>query len=220
MQHWVIGIKEIFEPVLILTLAWAIGTALNDLRTAHFIVGVLRGSLDPRIMSTLVFITSCVISFVTGTSWGTMAILFPLAIPLATALQPGSEAAIVDTVASILTGAIFGDQCSPISGTSVMSALASKCPLSAHVTTQLPYALVVALVSIIFGYLPVGFRLYSAGVAIPAGSAALFIIIYLFGSKVELDEGEVEETTMERIRGVFRHIGYYLSRAKVAIFKK
>ncbi|KAI8058373.1 Na+/H+ antiporter family-domain-containing protein [Syncephalis plumigaleata] len=216
LQHWVI----VFEPVLILTLAWAIGTALNDLRTAHFIVGVLRGSLDPRVMPTLVFITSCVISFVTGTSWGTMAILFPLAIPLASALQPGSEAAIVDTVASILTGAIFGDQCSPISGTSVMSALSSKCPLPAHVTTQLPYALIVAVVSIVFGYLPVGFRLYPAGVAIPVASAVLFVIIYLFGSKVELDEGEEEETIMDRIRGVFRGIGYYFSRVKAAIFKK
>ncbi|KAI9594519.1 Na+/H+ antiporter family-domain-containing protein [Syncephalis fuscata] len=205
-DHWVIGIKEIFEPVLILVLAWAIGTALNELRTAHFIVGVLRGSLDPRIMPTLVFITSCVISFVTGTSWGTMAILFPLAIPLAAALQPGSEAAIVDTVASILTGAIFGDQCSPISGTSVMSALSSKCPLPAHVTTQLPYALVVALVSIVFGYLPVGFRLYPAGVAIPVGAAAIFIIIFLFGSKVELDEGEVEENAIERVCNLFRRI--------------
>ncbi|RKP23760.1 Na+/H+ antiporter family-domain-containing protein [Syncephalis pseudoplumigaleata] len=220
LQHWVVGIKEVFEPVLILTLAWAIGTALNELRTAHFIVGVLRGSLDPRIMPTLVFITSCVISFVTGTSWGTMAILFPLAIPLAAALQPGSEAAIVDTVASILTGAIFGDQCSPISGTSVMSALSSKCPLPAHVTTQLPYALVVALVSIVFGYLPVGFRLYPAGVAIPVGGAAIFVIIFLFGSKVELDENEAEETIMERIRGLFRRVGCACSRAKAALVKR
>jgi Na+/H+ antiporter NhaC len=206
LLHWVVGIKEVFEPVLILILAWSIGTALNELRTAHFIVGVLRGSLDPRIMPTLVFITSCVISFVTGTSWGTMAILFPLAIPLAAALQPGNEAAIVDTVASILTGAIFGDQCSPISGTSVMSALSSKCPLPAHVTTQLPYALIVALVSIVVGYLPVGYHLYPAGVAIPIGTVVIFAIIFLLGSKVELDAGEEEESVVERVFSLFRRL--------------
>ncbi|KAI9226489.1 MAG: Na+/H+ antiporter family-domain-containing protein [Piptocephalis tieghemiana] len=189
LLHWTMGIKDVVEPVLILILAWAMGAAMNDLQTAEFIVGGLRAFLDAQLLPTLVFLTSCLISFVTGTSWGTMAVLFPLAVPLANALSPGSEEAIVDVVASILTGAIFGDQCSPISGTSVMSALASKCPLTAHVTTQLPYALVVAIIAIIFGYIPSGYGLFPHWVGIILGSIALVGIVWLIGSKVEDEDG-------------------------------
>ncbi|RKP14897.1 Na+/H+ antiporter family-domain-containing protein [Piptocephalis cylindrospora] len=195
LLHWTMGIKDVVEPVLILILAWAMGAAMNDLQTAEFIVSGLRTSLDAHLLPTLVFLTSCVISFVTGTSWGTMAVLFPLAVPLANALSPGSEEAIVDVVASILTGAIFGDQCSPISGTSVMSALASKCPLAAHVTTQLPYALVVAVIAIIFGYIPSGYGLFPHWVGIILGSVALVGVVWLIGSKVE-DEHDTPSKLM------------------------
>jgi Na+/H+ antiporter NhaC len=200
LAYWTFGVKDIFEPVLILILAWSIGSALNELRAAHYIVGALSSSLDPSVLPTLVFLTACVISFVTGTSWGTMAILFPLAVPLAAAVRPNDEKIIVETVASILTGAIFGDQCSPISGTSVMSALASRCPLTAHVTTQLPYALVVAFISILCGYLPVGYGLYPPGVAILIGTIFIFAFVFIFCSKVELAEDEKEPSLLERIR--------------------
>ncbi|RKP08770.1 Na+/H+ antiporter family-domain-containing protein [Thamnocephalis sphaerospora] len=200
LSYWVVGVKEVFEPVLILILAWSIGLALSELRTAHFIVSVLHGSLDPRLLSTLIFLTSCVISFVTGTSWGTMAILFPLAIPLAAALRPNSEAMLVEAVSSILAGATFGDQCSPISDTSVMSALASKCPLAAHITTQLPYALLVAFASVAAGYLPVGYGLYSSSVGILVGTLFIFAFVHVFGSTVELAEGEIDASFVQRVR--------------------
>jgi Na+/H+ antiporter NhaC len=200
LAHWTFGVKDIFEPVLILIMAWSIGSALNEIRAAHFIAGILNGSLHPGLLPTVVFLTACIISFVTGTSWGTMAILFPLAVPLASAVRPDNEEIIVETIASILSGSIFGDQCSLISGTSVISALASKCPLAAHVTTQLPYALVVAFISVLCGYLPVGYGLYPPGVAILIGTIFIFAFVFIFGSKVEEVKDEKESSLLGRIR--------------------
>ncbi|KAI9293953.1 hypothetical protein K502DRAFT_325080, partial [Neoconidiobolus thromboides FSU 785] len=179
------GIKDIVEPLLILILAWSIGIAFADLGAATFIVSSLSTTLDPHAVPVLVFIISCIISFTTGTSWGTMTIMFPLVIPLVHASAKDDHDLLVHCISSILTGAIFGDQCSPISGTSILSALSSKCPVRDHVTTQLPYALLVALTSVIFGYLPVGFNAYPAWAGLLIGIVFMTLVVLLIGTKTE-----------------------------------
>jgi Na+/H+ antiporter NhaC len=140
-------------------------------------------------MPTLVFVLAAVISFSTGTSWGTMAILMPIAIPLAHgAITPSTPDAwqtdpvLLGTIGSVLSGSIFGDHCSPISDTTVLSSQASGCEHTAHVWTQLPYALVVGLVSIVFGTLPLGFG-WSVHLLLPAGLVVLAGVLWLVGTR-------------------------------------
>ena len=121
-----------------------------------------RAGLGAYFMGWLVFLLASIISFSTGTSWGTMAIVMPLAFPLAvklTAFQVGLDASpvLVATVGAVLAGAVFGDHCSPISDTTIVSAFSSDCEVMAHVRTQLPYALTAAFLATVLGYLPAGF---------------------------------------------------------------
>ncbi|KAG5455815.1 MAG: hypothetical protein BJ554DRAFT_4631 [Olpidium bornovanus] len=117
-----------------------------------------------------------------------MSIVFPLAIPMAVGLRPGDHEFLVQTVSSILTGSIFGDQCSPISDTSVLSALSASVSVGAHVWTQLPYAVLVAVVALVFGYLPLGLGIYSAWAGMLVGIAVLTAVVVLIGSNPETFE--------------------------------
>jgi Na+/H+ antiporter NhaC len=160
---------------VILTLAWSIGDVCGDLSTANFIADVLRGVLDPRLLPALVFLVAAGIAFATGTSWGTMGLLIPLAVPasfeLSRSAALGPEAAhavFLGSAAAVLSGAIFGDHCSPISDTTVLSSMASGCDHLDHVRTQFPYATVVGIVAIFAGYIPAGFGL-SPLICLPIG---------------------------------------------------
>jgi Na+/H+ antiporter NhaC len=127
-------------------------------------VAAVSDVLDPRLLPTLVFTLAALTAFATGTSWGTMGILIPLAVPTAygVAQAAGFDPAeahriLLGAISAVLAGAIFGDHCSPISDTTVMSSMASACDHVDHVRTQLPYAIAVALVSVFTGYLPAAF---------------------------------------------------------------
>jgi Na+/H+ antiporter NhaC len=150
--------------MLILTLAWSIGQITVELHTADYLVQILQGSLSPRWLPALTFIVAAVISFSTGTSWGTMGILMPIVIPLSVVL--GRDAGLaadpayiitLGTIASVLAGSVFGDHCSPISDTTILSSMASSCDHIDHVRTQLPYALLVGVVSLIVGLIPAAY---------------------------------------------------------------
>jgi len=162
---WVSGVKAMIMASLILILAWAIGNICKDMQTAEFVITVSEGILSPRLLPVITFLLAGLIAFSTGTSWGTMAILTPIVIPLAhelplaqTGISPELQSSILlSSIASILAGAAFGDHCSPISDTTIMSSMASGSDHIDHVRTQLPYALIVGFTSIILGYLPVGF---------------------------------------------------------------
>ncbi|KAJ3177675.1 hypothetical protein HDU85_005786 [Gaertneriomyces sp. JEL0708] len=184
------GIRGIVEPVIILFLAWTIGNVLGDseLKTSEFLAAAVKDSLNPGALPTLVFIISCITSFCTGTSWGTMSIMFPLAMPIADAMIPGDRHILLATASSILTGSIFGDQCSPISDTSILSALSSGVSVEAHVYTQLPYALVCALLAILIGYLPYGYSAWPHWVGLLLGIVALVGAIFLLGVRTESDD--------------------------------
>ncbi len=181
------GFKSMVMAFVILTLAWSIAQVCTDLNTSGFMVSTLSDALDPRVLSTLVFLLAAVTAFATGSSWGTMGILIPLAGPTAYGVAQSagysaeaSHVILLGAVSSVLAGAIFGDHCSPISDTTVLSSMSSGCDHVDHVRTQLPYALVVALVGTVLGELLTGFGV-SPWIALAAGSVVLFAILRLAG---------------------------------------
>ncbi len=146
------GMKAMMVAMIILVLAWSLGEVTSALSTAPFLASVLSERLPLALLPVVVFVVSAAVAFATGTSWATMAILIPLVVPLSVALGGGMEGgastgAFLGGIASVLAGAIFGDHCSPISDTTVLSSMASSCDHVDHVRTQLPYALLVAVVS-------------------------------------------------------------------------
>lgn len=145
------GLRELFPMVLILLFSFAFGSSIRLLGTDVFIAEMARLYLDPAFVAPLLFITACLISFTTGTSWGTFAIMIPIGMTVAVDLNIALPLAL----ASILGGAVFGDHASPISDTSVMSSLASGCDHMEHVRTQLPYALFAAGITFVI-YLVMG----------------------------------------------------------------
>ena len=142
-------------PLTILVLAWSLKGSCDALLTGGFLAAILQGVISPALFPALLFLVAGLTAFATGTSWGTMAILIPTAIPVAFQLD-GSAYGLVTmmSLGAVLDGAIFGDHCSPISDTTLMSSIASDCDHIHHVQTQLPYALTVGTLAIFFGYLP------------------------------------------------------------------
>jgi len=183
------GMRAMFLAAIILILAWSLGSVTEVLGTAPYISGLLEGNLPPQLLPALVFVTAASIAFATGTSWGTMGILLPIAIPLAVALggtvdpEAGtSYVLLIGSIASVLAGAIFGDHCSPISDTTVMSSMASACDHVDHVRTQLPYAIVVGLVGIVVGSIPTAFG-FPVWLSLLLGAAVLYVLLRFYGQK-------------------------------------
>jgi Na+/H+ antiporter NhaC len=192
MEAWLQGAKSLFLAAVILTLAWSIGMITSQMGTAGYLVHVLSESLKPHWVPVLVFILSGLTSFATGSSWSTMAILMPLVIPLAHRLAPGSDLILAGTISSVLAGSVWGDHCSPISDTTVLSSMASSSDHVDHVNTQLPYAIVVALVGMAVGDIPTAFGM-PFWVSWVVGAAALAGILYVFGRKDRSAPGETVE---------------------------
>ena len=158
VNAWFHGVSSMLMAMIILILAWSLGEVTDTLKTAEFLTGVLGGSLPVFILPALVFILAAITAFATGSSWGAMGILFPLAMPLTWAVmtaqgQAGPEHLhiLYSSISAILAGAVWGDHCSPISDTTILSSLASGCDHIEHVRTQLPYAMTVGGTAILFG---------------------------------------------------------------------
>ncbi len=181
------GFKSMLLAVVVLTLAWSLGQVCSDLETARFLVGAVGPRLDPSLIPAVVFGVAALVSFATGTSWGTMAILTPLAVPLvlAGAHQDAHHALLATTVSAILGGAVFGDHCSPISDTTIMSSMASGCDHVDHVRTQLPYAVLGAVLAMGIGYLPVALGELSPWPLLVAGTVAVALWFRLVARPVE-----------------------------------
>ncbi len=189
IETWVYGAKALVITAVILILAWSISSVMKELGTAQYLVSVLSDTTPQFILPSIIFILGSIISFSTGTSYGTMGILMPLTIPLANAigLHTGLEGVelhnyIVLNVGAVLTGAIFGDHCSPISDTSILSSTASSCNHMDHISTQLFYALFIGVISILFGYLPAAFGV-SVYVLLPISLLVVFLVIRFYGKK-------------------------------------
>ncbi len=139
------GMGDLLPLVAILLLAIALGASLNEMGTGAYIAQLVAGNLPSFLIPAMLFLAGALISFSTGTSWGTFAILIPLGMPLAISLDlPPSLC-----LAAILGGGVFGDHCSPISDTTAVSAIASGCDLLEHVRTQLPYALTMGALALL-----------------------------------------------------------------------
>jgi Na+/H+ antiporter NhaC len=189
IEAWLGGMRSMLIAVVILTLAWGIGNICMEMDTAGFVISLTRGILSIHFLPMIVFITAAAVAFSTGTSWGTMAILFPIVLPLAGKLsaEPGMSEAnhiIFATIAAVLSGSVFGDHCSPISDTTIMSSMASGADHVDHVRTQLPYSLFVAFVAIAIGYLPAGWD-FSPWFGVILGTFAMAGTLYLFGKNAE-----------------------------------
>lgn len=160
------GFKTMLPALLILTFAWSLALTTDELHTATFITTALKDSLNPYLMPMIVFILAAAISFSTGSSWSTMAILYPIAIPTTWAISQTqgldlgiSIELILNVIATVLAASVMGDHCSPISDTTILSSLASDCNHLSHVKTQIPYALTVGF----FSFASVGLVTYLGG---------------------------------------------------------
>ena len=146
------GISELMPLALLMLLAFAIGDACKELETGIYVANVTKDWLSPELLPAVVFLISSFIAFSTGTSWGTFAIMLAISVPMAT--MHGADITIV--VAATLGGGVFGDHCSPISDTSIISSMASASDHIDHVKTQLPYAIVGGVITTVL-YLILGF---------------------------------------------------------------
>lgn len=151
INHFLKGAHGLLDIVIVLVLAWSIGSIMGDVGTANYIVGLIGDSIPGGMLPAIIFVISCLISYATGTSWGTMPLMFPLALPLVATFveDPTESPLIIATIAAVLSGAIFGDQTSPISDSSIISSATVKCDLLHHIKTQTPYELLPAAFAVV-----------------------------------------------------------------------
>ena len=164
VDAWVSGARFTFLAMIILVLSWAMAEISSELHTADFLIASLGDRLPMGVLPTMVFVLAAFTAFSTGSSWGAMGILLPLVLPLSWAVLGARDSAdpehlyiLYASVSCVLAGAVWGDHCSPISDTTVMSSLSAGCDHIEHVRTQMPYALLVGVASIVLGTLPVSF---------------------------------------------------------------
>lgn len=187
---WEKGIQSMLVAVIILIFAWGISSVTIDLKTADYIISLLSDSIDPRLLPAIVFIICAAIGFSTGTSWGTMAIVMPIVIPLTYSVAStfgleGDSLQIVmyGVISSVLAGSVFGDHCSPIADTTILSSLASKCNHIDHVKSQLPYAIIVGVFTLLLGSIPAAYGV-SPFISIAMIFGGLILFLKFFGKKV------------------------------------
>ncbi|WP_166830701.1 Na+/H+ antiporter NhaC family protein [Thalassoroseus pseudoceratinae] len=189
------GMRSMLAAVVVLVLAWAIAEVCseNQLNTAGYLVSQIGDEFAAEWLPMVIFLLAGAVSFSTGSSFATMGLLMPLAIAVQWQLLSGDAAAVTTedplllaTIGAVLAGAIFGDHCSPISDTTVLSSAAAGCDHLAHVRTQMPYALTVGVVTLIFGYVPIAFGV-SPLLTLPIGSVVLWLIVRFTGQTPDSD---------------------------------
>jgi Na+/H+ antiporter NhaC len=190
MDAWGAGMRAMLVAMIILMLAWSLQSVTEVLGTAQYLSSAVEGNVSVHFLPVIVFAIAALISLATGSSWGTMAILLPLVIPLGATLSAAADVGtshytiLLGVTSSVLAGSIFGDHCSPISDTTVLSSMASACDHSDHVRTQLPYAMVVAFVGMLLGDIPTAYGL-SPWISLAAGALVLAVIVRFVGKPVE-----------------------------------
>lgn len=191
MESWYAGLKGMLFAMIILVLAWSLSLITEDLHTAPYLVSVLGDALNPALVPAIVFVLAAATAFATGSSWGTMGILLPLVIPLSWAVMSANGMAdgdhhyiLYSTISTILAGSVWGDHCSPISDTTILSSMASGCDHIDHVRTQLPYALLVGGVSLFVGTIPTGFG-FPWWASLLLGAGVLILALFKFGKIAE-----------------------------------
>lgn len=183
MNSVMAGFKTMLNAVVILILAWSLASITEDLHTATFLTELFGGHMPAWFMPTLTFLLAALVAFSTGSSWGTMAILYPLMLPATWSVCMASGYSSMEALpiffnvtSCVLAGSVLGDHCSPISDTTILSSLASSCKHIEHVRTQMPYAITVGLVAIIFGTIPSALGV-SSWICLPVCIGILYLII-------------------------------------------
>jgi Na+/H+ antiporter family len=178
LESFLFGMSRIFLALVVLTLAWASGTVMTAVGCDRLFASFIVGGVSPEWLPTLSFLVSLMIALATGTSWGTMSILFPLVLLPTYIASNGNPLIFYAVVAGVLSGSVAGDHMSPISDTTVLSALACDVTLMAHVGTQSPYVLIIVLISCLFGTIPIGFDAWPNMVGIAIGWLASLGFVY------------------------------------------
>jgi len=183
------GFKSMIDAVIILILAWALAGITDEMHTADYLAGVASGTVSFWLIPAITFVISGLVAFSTGSSWGTMAIIYPLMLPLTWAISIDSgqdaETALLlfyNTTSCVLAGSVLGDHCSPISDTTILSSLATKCDHVQHVRTQLPYALAVGVVALSLTILSALINVHGLTFLL-LGAVILWFVVKLFGKK-------------------------------------
>lgn len=164
IKAWVAGLCTVVTAIVILVLSWSIAEVTKEMNTAGYLTTLISDALPAAILPAIIFILSSLIALGTGTSWGTMAILMPIVIPLSWSLISAADGSVnpddlhivYSSISCVLAGAVWGDHCSPISDTTILSSMASQCNHVDHVRTQMPYALTVGGAAIFLGTVPAG----------------------------------------------------------------
>jgi len=201
------GMHTMFDGLLILVMAWALSAVTVELGTADYLMSVFGEALNPYWLPALILVLSALTAFATGSSWGTMGILMPLVVPLAWEIGNNSglpfaitHEIIYASVSAVLAGSVWGDHCSPISDTTILSSIATQCDHIEHVNTQLPYAMIVGVISVVgmIGMLVAGIPWW---IIYPLGIAIIVGIIYTFGKNPDPSEyaPEGKEPAVTRI---------------------
>jgi len=191
------SLRSMGVAIAILYLAWSLSKVCEHLGTATFLSVSLGDALPWMILPATLFMLSGAIAFATGTSWGTMTILLPLVVGLSynlgydsidallgmEAQRAAGLALLVISIGAVLEGAIFGDHCSPISDTTVMSSISTACDHFDHVSTQMPYALLTMTVALVCGYFPATFLGWNPFVCLGLGVTALVVVLHLYGKR-------------------------------------
>ncbi len=187
---WAEGWKSLVFAVIILLLAWTLTGIIKELETGKYLADFLSSRFSYILIPATIFIFGAMISFATGTSYGTMGILMPIAIVLSHGIIENTANFPMDNMhfivlsgSAVLSGAIFGDHCSPISDTTILSSTATSCDLIAHVKTQLPYSITVAIISI-FLYIMAALDVLHVSLLLLIGATSVVAMLFIFGKKV------------------------------------
>ena len=181
VRIYVDGLSSLFDCMALLILAWALNAIGSELGTADYIVRIVNGNVPVWAIPALIFFAGAIVSFATGTSWGTFAIVIPIAIQMAFVMNSPVELAIGATIA----GGLFGDHCSPVSDTTILSSIGAGCNLLSHTYTQMPYALFCAGISVI-GFIIAGVTgsVIATVISVILLVAGYFAVTAFWGTKI------------------------------------
>ena len=186
IKAWLHGAEALMPTIVILLLAWSLADVVKNLGTVYYVVEIISAGVPAFLVPSLIFVCCCLISFASG-SYGCMFMVMPMAIPIASAVVgaenlSGDSSFLLLCVASVLSGSIFGDHCSPMTDCTVLAALGSGCNIMEHVRTQLPYAMTVAAVTIVFGTLLTALGV-GVWLSLALGCAAMAALLLVIGKK-------------------------------------
>ncbi len=180
---WLKGVSAVTIAGLILIMTWTISHITTEIGTATYLIALFRDLIQPLWLAAAIFILAAAISFSIGSSWSTMALMVPVAMPLAHEI--GGVPLMVLTLSAVLDGCIFGDHCSPLTDTSVLTAIACSSDLLDHIRTQLPYGLLgLGVAAMCFFASAAGWPFW---ILIPAGLILMAIVMRIFGRNPEQD---------------------------------